>query len=164
MPFPTKMDFDFTAQELADTDNALDTLLNIINSKGRINLTPKERKHAGSVGKKRQPYVQKVYDNLAVNYQNLRPSFSDFNSARTNYSYAARIRQILLRMAEALEVYEEHAICAERLAYHYVLDFYSSAKQSAQRSVPGADTAVETLAPLFKHVKIRKSAPLPEGE
>ena len=149
MPLPTQMGYAFTAQEKTDITTAVTTILDILNGKGLINLTPEERQEARSVAAARQPYVQVLFESLALNYTNLRPPFSDFTEAQKDYQYAAALRYMLLELLEALEVAEDHSLSAENLAFQYLLDFYSSCQRAAERNVPGATTALDALSPLF---------------
>ncbi len=144
------MGFEFTAQELTDIDAAFSTILGILNAKGNINLTNEERQSAKSISYKRQPFVSKVFEDLAVSFPNLRPSFSDYSEAQKDYTYGAQTSKLLGTMMKAMEVLEEHSLSAENLAFQYVLDFYNTAKRAAERNVPGSNTAVDALSPLFE--------------
>lgn len=90
-----------------------------------------------------------LFEELARNFPILRPSYANFDMANKDFIYSSQIRQLLLRLSAIQEAGEEHALCAERLAYQYLLDFYRNAQQSVSRDLPGTDSVLDALAPLF---------------
>lgn len=55
------MGFEFTPEELTSMNEAVETILSILNSKGLINLTPQERKAAATVGNRRRHFRESAF-------------------------------------------------------------------------------------------------------
>ena len=133
----------------------------VLNNLVTINLTKPERQAIQSVADERLPYVQRTFDDLIINNTNLLPPFRDLDEAKANYTYMTQLRSLMLALLQLIEILSDHELAASALAYEYMLDFYDVAKRAAERNVPGADTVVDALSPLFD--RINEAPVLPGG-
>lgn len=144
------MGFDLTPAEITIIDDAIQAIAGVLNGKDTINLSPDERRSARAVAEGRRPYLDKTYDVLAPEYTPLHPGYLNFANDKVNYNYSKQLRSRLMLMAKVMEIMEDHTLSAETLAYKWMLKFYNNAQEAQDSNMPGADTVVAELAPLFE--------------
>lgn len=150
MPVPISMGVSLTTTQLDAIKLNIKSIKDVLNNLITINLTKDERSGIQSVAEKRFPYVETAYDTLIDNYPNLQPSFGNVTEAKSDYTYLTQHRQLGLLLLELLEISSDHELSAGYRAFEYMRDFYDVAERATERNVPGADTVVDALSPLFK--------------
>lgn len=161
MPIPIKLGVKFTAEELELANKLLNDLMALFNSKATVNLTKDERKAAQSVSEGRLPFVERCYNDLLPNYKAFVPNFTDQESATFDYEYMQQTRSLILPTTMLLEIVTDHHLASGQLSYQTMRDYYHTAQRGAERNVPGADTVVDSLAPLFEQTNTAAPAPKP---
>jgi len=144
------MGVSLTTAQLEDLKLKIKSIKDILNTLIPVNLTKEERSAIQSVAQKRFPFVQTAYDTLIDNYPNLQPSFLNVTESKTDYTYLTQHRQLRLLLLELLEISSDHELAAGNRAFEYMRDFYNGGKRARERNVPGADTVVDALSPLFE--------------
>jgi hypothetical protein len=161
MPVPTSMGVSLTAPQLASLKTAFDTIINTMNGLIAVNLTKPERQAIQSVAEERLPFVQTTFDSLLDSYPSLLPPFGNVTEARADYAYLMQLRGLSLLLEQAQEIVSDHELAAGSRSYEYMRDFYHMGKRAIERNVPGADTVVDALSPLFD--RINEAPVLPGG-
>lgn len=155
------MGVQFTSAELETINRNLDEILTIINGKATINLTKLERQSIQGVAAERLPYVQVAYNSLIPANPQFKPPFSSEEDATNDFTYMEQHNQISPKLGKVAEVFSDHQLAAGALAFEYMRDFYDVAKRGAERNVPGADSVVDALSPLFEVTN--PTPPMPTG-
>lgn len=155
------MGVSLSTEQLEDIKRNIKSIKDVLNGLITINLTKDERSGIQSVAEKRFPYVETAYDTLIDNYPNLQPSFGNVTAAKSDYTYLTQQRQLGLLLLELLEISSDHELAAGFRAFEYMRDFYDVGERAIERNVPGADTVVDALSPLF--AVTNEQPPLPGG-
>ena len=152
MPVPNNMGKSFSDAQVEELERALDTLINTPNGLMPINLTKQERQGIQSVAETRLPYLQKAFDSLIPNYPALKPPFGSEEEAKADHAYLQQLLKLKLKLMKAVEILSDHELAAGHRSFEYMRDFYHMAQRAIERNVPGADTVVDELSPLFDQV------------
>ena len=144
------MGVSLTTVQLDAIKLSIKSVTDVLNNLITVNLTKPERSSIQSVAEERLPYVQTAYETLIDNYPNLQPPFSDLTAAKADYTYTMQLRDLRLLLLQLVEILSDHELAAGNLSFEYMRDFYDVAKRAALRNVPGADTVVDALSPLFE--------------
>lgn len=150
MPVPNSMGVSLTEEQIEDIQLQLKSIKDDLNVLIAVNLTKDERSSIQPVAEKRLPYVQTAFDDLIDANPSLQPGFMSLPDAKTNYGYMAQTGSLILALLQLLEIVTDHHLAAGSLAFDYMLEFYNIAKRAAKSNVPGADTVVDALSPLFE--------------
>lgn len=153
------MGVSLTTTQLDAIKLSIKSVTDALNNLITVNLTKPERSAIQSVADERLPYVQRTFDDLINNYPNLQPSFLDVNVAKADYTYMTQLRSLSLMLQQLVEILSDHELSAGALAYDYMLQFYNVAKRAVLSNVPGADTVVDALAPLFERENAAATVP-----
>ncbi len=70
------------------------------------------------------------------------------------------MREIIQKINQVAEIASDHSLSAENLSFQFMLDFYNTAKRGADRNVPGANSVVDELSPLFEQDSNTPSVPI----
>lgn len=159
MPVPTNMGVSLTDTQLEDAKLSLQSVKDQLNGLISINLTKPERSAIQSVSDERLPFVQRTFDDLIGNNRNLLPPFSDLDEAKANYAYMVQTGSLKVLLLQVLEILSDHELASGALAFEYMRDFYDVAKRAAERNVPGADSVVDALSPLFERANPGATVP-----
>lgn len=160
MPVPTEMGVSLAPDQLAAAKLDINSVKDVLNTLITVNLTKPERQAIHSVAEERLPYVQTAFDSLIGSYPNLLPPFSDLPAAQADYAYMTQLRGLGLLVQQVMEIVSDHELAAGALAFEYMRDFYDVGKRAAERNVPGADTVVDALSPLFERENEASVVPL----
>lgn len=155
------MGVSLTEEQFEDLKLSIKSIKDTLNGLITVNLTKDERSAIQSVAEKRFPYVQTAYDTLIDNYPILQPTISNVTEAKSDYKYLTQHRSIGLLLLELLEISSDHELAAGFRAFEYMRDFYNVGERAVERNVPGADTVVDALSPLF--AVTNEQPPLPGG-
>lgn len=163
MPVPINMGVSLNQSQYDTIDKSLDTIINILNGVKPINLTKDERTGIQSVAEKRLPYLEKAFDSLIPDNTNLVATFSNLDEGNADYAYLRQHLKLKTKMAKALEIASDHELAAGYRAFEFMRDFYHMAKRAVERNVPGADSVVDALAPLFEQTNEPAALPTTTG-
>lgn len=153
------MGVSLTPTQVSDIKLDIKAVTDTANNLITVNLTKQERSSIQSVAEERFPYVQTAFETLIDNNPNLQPSFSDLTAAKADYTYMTQLRDLRLQLLQLQEILSDHELASGYLAFEYTRDFYDVAKRAALRNVPGADTVVDALSPLFERENAAATVP-----
>lgn len=159
MPIPARMAVRLTEAELRTINDALNVVKTTLLSKITVNLTKEERSGGQSVAEKRLPYVQMTFDDFVTQFSQLQPGYMSFEDANLDYTFMQQLDSIELTLRTLAEILGDQQIAAGILAYQYMREFYLAAQRARERNVPGADTVVDALSPLFTQENEAPPAP-----
>lgn len=155
------MGVQFTNAEMETINRNLDEILTIINGKATVNLTKPERQGIQGVAAERLPYVQVAFNSLIPGNPQFKPPFSNEDDAINDFTYMEQHNQLAPKIGKLVEIFSDHHLAAGALAFEYMRDFYDVGKRGAERNVPGADSIVDELSPLFNAAN--PTPPLPNN-
>lgn len=155
------MGVSLTPTQVSDIKLDIKAVTDIVNNLAAVNLTKPERQAIQGVAEERLPFVQMAFDTLIDGNPNMQPPFSDLTAAKADYTYMVQLRDLRLQLLQLQEILSDHELAAGSLAFEYMRDFYDVARRAAERNVPGADTVVDALSPLFEVTN--QQPPLPGG-
>ncbi|MBI4946654.1 MAG: hypothetical protein HY840_09660 [Bacteroidetes bacterium] len=148
MPF-SKINITLTPDEMSTIAAAIDTIINTLPVK--YNLTKSERTSLANINSERYPYVQRAIENHGPANPTLVSGYAGTQAEATNdLVFYDQMKAHLLRLRQALEIYEDTQQVAGSEAYTWTRMLYNSAKDAAANQVPGADAVVDDLATLFE--------------
>ncbi|MBI4947923.1 MAG: hypothetical protein HY840_16150 [Bacteroidetes bacterium] len=147
MPF-NKINITLTPAEMSSIAAAIDTIINTLPVK--YNLTKSERTSLSNINNERYPYVQRAIENHGPANPTLVSGYAGTQAEATNdLVFYDQMKAHLLRLRQAVEIYEDTQQVAGSEAYTWTRMLYNSAKDAAANQVPGADTVADDLATLF---------------
>ena len=148
------MGVSLTTQQYTDISEALNTIIGIANGLVTINLTKQERQGIQSVAETRLPYLQKAFNSLIPDNPGLAPPFSSLTAANADYAYLEQLMKLKTKLMTTVEILSDHELAAGYRSFEYMRDFYHMAQRAIERNVPGADTVVDELSPLFDQANV----------
>lgn len=72
--------------------------------------------------------------------------------ANADYAYLQQLLKLKTKLMKCVEILSDHELAAGHRAFEFMRDFYHMAQRAAERNVPGADSVVDELSPLFDQV------------
>jgi hypothetical protein len=148
------MGVSLSAEQYNDISKALDTIISTANGLVTINLTKQERQGIQSVAETRLPYLQKAFNSLIPDNPGLAPPFSGLTEANADYAYLEQLMKLKTKLMTTVEILSDHELAAGYRSFEYMRDFYHMAQRAIERNVPGADTVVDELSPLFDQANV----------
>jgi hypothetical protein len=124
----------------------------------RTPLTAEERREMAIVGDKTLAFLEKGKEFIDL-YPDLVPAWSDKADFAIDYDDVRNITAAKSLSDQVQESIYNIQYLAGSEAYHWVLDFYHSAKQAAVRDVPNAKIVAGELAKRFQNQGRRPSKP-----
>src|SRR3972149_6858504 len=148
MPF-SKINIILSPAEMSVLQTAIDTIINTLPVK--FNLTKDERISLANINNERYPYVQRPIQNQGPNTPNWVSGYAGTQAEAANdLIFYDQMKAHLLRLRQALEIYEDTQQVAGSEAYTWTRELYRSAKGAAANQVPGSDAVVDDLKTLFE--------------
>ncbi|MBI1225188.1 MAG: hypothetical protein GC192_08095 [Bacteroidetes bacterium] len=80
------------------------------------------------------------------------PPFGNLTEANADYAYLQQLLKLKTKLMKCVEILSDHELAAGHRAFEFMRDFYHMAQRAAERNVPGADSVVDELSPLFDQV------------
>jgi len=143
-----KINISFTTLQMTAITGAAATINT--NMPFAINLTEQERQDTPNIENSRYPYVERTIDIHAPGNPLLVSGFAyTLPEAQTDWTLLKQCDQLLPLFRAIVEKLEDTRQLAASELYAFFLEFYATAKRAAANNVPGADTVVADLAPLF---------------
>jgi hypothetical protein len=147
MPF-SNINTTLSGAQLAAIDTAITNLLAALPVK--YNLTKDERVKLPNISSERYPYVKRGIEIHGPNNPTLVTGFAGTQAEASNdlvfFDQHEAIKQKLLKV---LEIVTDTQQVAGSEAYRWLRLLYTTAQTAAANQVPGADSVVDDLAPLF---------------
>lgn len=152
MPTTNLISSHFTAAEMGSVNDALTTILNILQPKSQ-NLSPEERRTLGSINENNKLVVQKVYDYHKNQPQMSSPDidWAEFESDLKDRNF---LEAVLTQLAVISEVASDTKILHDHDVYRIALLDYDYTKYKMGTNASGFDT---------KYVDIKQFFPNPSG-
>jgi hypothetical protein len=125
------------------------TALSNLNGIATITLTPEQRKTIPNVEANRYSYVQKAVDDFGPEYKDLvsrAVSTDKAKEALESYDFLTELQGLLLEFTDRATDLRHNL---GNTTYNYTLDMYHEAQRYVA-DLPGADTVVQELKPLFE--------------
>ncbi len=143
-----KIDITFTAAQVTAINGAIATIIS--NIPFAQNLTLAERDSVPNIQDNRYPYAQKAVEILAPANPILVSGFAGtLAQAVTDWTLVKQFDTFIPDLLKLVEMFNDTRQVAASEVYAFLLEFYASAQRAAANNVPGADSIVEALAPLF---------------
>ncbi|MDR0525656.1 MAG: hypothetical protein LBG90_07285 [Spirochaetaceae bacterium] len=115
----------------------------------RTPLTTEERKEMAIVGDKTLAFLEKGKEFVDL-YPDLVPAWLDKADFTSDYADLRNLPPLKNLAEQTVEALYNIFYVAGNESYHWVLDFYHSCKQAANRDVPNAKIAAEELGKRFQ--------------
>lgn len=137
----------FTAEELNNLDQALQTIETVLSGK-TINLTPEERQQYGSIAKQNKLFVNKVKIYMEQ-YPQYVPNFLDKAEFDKDYLGREQVEQRLQRISSLTEQLSDTKVLLDHDNYHNAITFYRNLKFLSGENVPGTNVIYEDMKQFF---------------
>jgi hypothetical protein len=124
----------------------------------RTPLTAEERKEMAIIGDKTLAFLEKGKEFIDL-YPDLVPAWSDKADFAVDFDDVHNITPLKNLADQVHEAIYNIQYVAGNEAYHWMLDFYHSAKQAASRDVPNAKIVAEDLGKRFQNRGRKPSKP-----
>lgn len=151
-----KFSFKLSEEEKSDVNNAIQTLVSILESK-LITLTPEERMEMPKMGDKTVAFVEKAIE-YAQEYPQYMPAFIDVPETELDFNAVKDIRVIFNQLQRLTSELNDSMILAGSEAYSSTLSVYKVLKNAADMGQPGAENAARELVSRFPRGKRTTSA------
>jgi len=149
MSIPTELGVSFTKAEIDTMQASVQSVIDIIRSKKRLNLSNKEREKLATVNNRRATYVSRSINNYAVDYPNINGLAYPVTMAVDDFDTYAKLLPLLTKLTEAREVTEEMHMLAGHLSFKFMKDQYHTAKRYLGDNVVGAQVVYDGLKTCF---------------
>ncbi|WP_431612364.1 hypothetical protein [Chryseobacterium sp. 'Rf worker isolate 10'] len=137
----------FTAEELTQLDQALQTIETVLSGK-TINLTPEERQQYGSIAEQNKLFVNKAKIYMEQ-YPQYVPNFLDKVEFDKDYLGREQVEQRLQIMGSLTEQLSDTKVLLDHDNYHNAITFYRNMKFLSGENVPGTNVIYEDLKQFF---------------
>lgn len=137
----------FTAAEVQQLKDALDTIDSILNGKV-LNLTPEERQQYGSVNETNKLFVNKIRDFAQQNPQHI-PPFLDMTEFEKDYQAREVCEKNVIRLTSITEKLDDTKTALDFDNYRTSLAVYKLVQYLAAQNVPGMTTWDNELKQFF---------------
>jgi len=137
----------FTAEELNNLDQALQTIETVLSGK-TINLTPEERQQYGSIAEQNKLFVNKVKIYMEQ-YSQYVPNFLDKAEFDKDYLGREQVEQRLQIMSSLTEQLSDTKVLLDHDNYHNAITFYRNMKFLSGENVPGTNVIYEDMKQFF---------------
>lgn len=149
MPF-SKINITLTPAQVQAIQKAINELKNPANMPVQFNLTKKERTSLPNISNERYPYVQRSVQIHGPNNPGFVSGDAGTQAEATNdLTYYDQVENFIQQLTQALEIYTDTQQVAGSEAFVWMRNLYGTAQLKAANQVPGADTVVDDLKPLF---------------
>ncbi len=142
---------DFTAEELAQFDEALKTLEQILAGK-TANLSLDERKQFGRIAEQNKLFVNKAKDYMEE-YPQYVPPFLDKAEFDKDFMARSIIEKRLIRLDGLTEQLSDTKILLDNDNYNNALTFYRNIRFLSREDVPGTTNIAEDLSQFFPRTR-----------
>lgn len=137
----------FTAEELNNLDQALQTIETVLSGK-TINLTPEERQQYGSIAEQNKLFVNKVKIYMEQ-YPQYVPNFLDKAEFDKDYLGREQVEQRLQKISSLTEQLSDTKVLLDHDNYHNAITFYRNLKFLSGENVPGTNVIYEDMKQFF---------------
>ena len=137
----------FTAEELTQLDQALQTIGTVLSGK-TINLTPEERQQYGSIAEQNKLFVNKAKIYMEQ-YPQYVPNFLDKAEFDKDYVGREQVEQRLQIMSSLTEQLSDTKVLLDHDNYHNAITFYRNMKFLSGENVPGTNVIYEDMKQFF---------------
>lgn len=137
----------FTAEELNNLDQALQTIETVLSGK-TINLTPEERQQYGSIAEQNKLFVNKAKIYMEQYPQHV-PNFLDKAEFDKDYLGREQVEQRLQIMSSLTEQLSDTKVLLDHDNYHNAITFYRNMKFLSGENVPGTNVIYEDMKQFF---------------
>jgi hypothetical protein len=147
----------FTPQEVTDLNDALATVISIIEPKA-INLTPAERQLYGKVRYEFEVWIDKTRGHMLAN-PTLVPNYIDTVEYESDYAARSVIKPIEPTLKKIYEIFDDIFVLLGHDLYVNSLAFYNAVKIAAKQNVPGSTSIYQDLKQQFPGGRKKKEDP-----
>jgi len=149
MPF-SNINITFTPAQMANIEAAIVTILN--NLPVKFNLTKDERSSIQNIADERYPYAKRGIEIHGPNNPTLVTGFAGTQAeATSDLTFFDQSQIVKLKLAKVMEIVTDTQQVAGGEAYTWLRNLYETAQMAAKNQVPGADSVVDDLSPLFEN-------------
>lgn len=138
--------------------NSLNTAIEALNGVATITLTPEQRKTIPNVEANRYAYVHKAVHDFGPEFKDLvsrAVSTDKAAEALESYDFLTEVQGLLVEFTDRATDLRHNL---GNTTYNYTLDMYHEAQRYVA-DLPGADTIVQELKPLFEEQGPQNPAP-----
>lgn len=147
MPF-SNINTTFSNAQLNNINDAITTILN--NLPVKFNLTKQERQSLQNIADERYPFAKRGIEIHGPNNPTLVTGFAGTQAeATSDLTFFDQSETIKLKLLKVIEIVTDTQQVAGSEAYTWLRNLYETAQMAAKNQVPGADSVVDDLAPLF---------------
>jgi len=148
MPF-NKINQTFTPTQQNNINDAIDVIL--ANLPVKFNLTVDERGKLQNISDERYPYAKRGIEIHGPNNPAMVSGYAGTQAEATNdMVFYDQSEVVIQKLLKVIEIVTDTQHVAGSEAYEWLRELYAAAQRAAVGQVPGADSVVTDLAPLFE--------------
>lgn len=149
MSYVKNLSVEFTPTQKTDILKGINDAIDILNGVKIVTLEPDERKTIPNVEANRYAYVEKAVTNLGPEFKDLvsrAVKTENAKQALDSYDFLTQVQGLVLELNDRSTDLRHNL---GNTTYNYTIDMYHEAQRYIG-DLPGADTIVQELKPLFE--------------
>jgi len=117
-----------------------------------IGLSAGDRMKLTPIGRKSSQFVQRVVESIRQNPA-VAPQFVEAEALEDGYKLYNQFAALMIPVEQLKRMVEDTMLVTGSDVQRSALDFYNSAKRASKSGVPGAQSIVDSLKPMFRKTR-----------